>query len=378
MTKRGNGEGTKITRLPDGRWWTRVTLPDGKRKAFYGATQREVREKRDAYLADLRAGRISTDAAQPTGKYLRDWLKTCRNIKPATMQDYQRQVELATPIHKTCLDQLKPAHVQALYDELTERGLSALTVGKVHRVLRIAFRRAVKLGYILRAPTEMASPPKPEYTERPTLSADQVRSFLDSTKDDRLHALWVLILMQGLRSGEACGLRWQDIDFEAQRLRVRQTTQRLRGLGVVAGTPKTERSRRTLDLVPATVAALRAHRIRQLEERMAAPDWERAPEWADQVFTTTTGRPLAPSALGYPIRRILARADLAHMRVHDLRHTYATLLCGAGCDLIHVQHALGHSSIHPTADTYTHARKEQRSPATAHMELLFPAAKDAS
>ncbi len=268
--------------------------------------------------------------------------------------------------------------MQALYDQLTAGGLSATSVGKTHRVLRIAFRRAVKLGYILRAPTEMASPPKPEYTERPTLSAEQVRAFLNSTKDDRLHALWVLILMQGLRSGEALGLRWQDIDFEAQRLNVRQTVQRLRGLGVVAGTPKTARSRRTLDLVPATVAALRAHRIRQLEERMAAPDWESAPEWADQVFTTMTGRPLAPASLGYPIRRALTKAGLSHVRVHDLRHTYATLLCEAGSDLIHVQHALGHSSYHLTADTYTHARKERRSPATAHMELLFPAAKDAS
>ncbi len=376
MSKRGNGEGTKITRLPDGRWWTRVTLPDGKRKAFYGAAQREVREKRDAYLAELRAGRISTDAAQRTGKYLRDWLKSCRTIKPATRQDYERQVELATPLHKVRLDQLKAAHVQALYDALTERGLSATSVVKVHRVLRIAFRRAVKLGYILRAPTEMATPPKPDYVERPTLSAEQVRAFLESTKDHRLHALWVVILMQGLRSGEACGLRWQDIDFEAQRLNVRQTTQRLRGLGIVAGTPKTARSRRTLDLLPATVDALRAHRIRQLEERMAAPDWERAPQWADQVFTTMTGGPLEPGALGYPIRRILATADLAHMRVHDLRHTYATLLSEAGCDLIDVQHALGHSSYHLTADTYTHARKERRSPATAHMEQLFPATKE--
>lgn len=378
MSKNGNGDGTRITRHSSGQWWQRVTLPDGTRKAFYGATQREVRGKRDAYLADFRAGRISTDAAQPTGKYLRDWLKTCRTIKPATRQDYERQIELATPIHKVRLDQLKAAHVQALYDQLTERGLCAMSVGKTHRVLRIAFRRAVKLGFILRAPTEMASPPKPEYVERVTLSAEQVRAFLQSTRDDRLHALWVLFLMQGLRSGEALGLRWQDIDFEARQLSVRQTIQRLRGLGVVVGTPKTTRSRRTLDLVPATVVALRAHRIRALEERVAAPNWESAPEWCDQVFTTMTGRPLAPASLGYPIRRALTKAGMAHLRVHDLRHTYATLLCEAGCDLIHVQHALGHSSYHLTADTYTHARKERRSPATAHMELLFPAAEEVS
>ncbi len=276
------------------------------------------------------------------------------------------------------LDQLKAAHVQALDDELTERGLGAVSVGKVHRVLRIAFRRAVKLDYILRAPTEMATPPKPEHIERVTLSAEQVRTLLTCTQDDRLAALWTLFLMQGLRSGEALGLRWADVDLEARRLSVRQTTQRLRGLGIVAGTPKTARSRRTLDLAPATVTALRAHRLRQLEERMAAPEWEQAPEWTDQVFTTKTGRPLEPSALGYPLRRALTKADLPSMRVHDLRHTYATLLSEAGCDLVDVQHALGHSSYHLTADTYTHARKERRSPATDHIERLFPVVEGAS
>ena len=100
MSKRGNGDATAITRHSSGQWWQRVSLPDGKRKAFYGATQREVREKRNAYQADFRAGRISTDATQPTGKYLLDWLKTCRTIKPATMQDYQRQIELAKPTTK--------------------------------------------------------------------------------------------------------------------------------------------------------------------------------------------------------------------------------------------------------------------------------------
>lgn len=370
MAKRANGDGTKITRSGN-RWCQRVSI-DGKRKAFYGATQREVREKRDVWLADYRAGRISTDAAQLTGKYLQDWLKTHRNIKESTRFDYARQIALAAPyIGSVRLDALKPAHVQKVYDELEGRGLGPVSVMKVHRVLRVAFRRAVKLGYIGRTPTEMATPPREEKVERMTLDATQMRALFEATKDHRLHALWIVFLMQGLRAGEALGLRWDDVDLDAGRLSVRHTTQRLPGLGQVTGTPKTPQSRRTLDLVPLTVVALREHRTRQLEEHVAARAWEARPEWQGLVFATKSGAPLDRGDVRSALHRALDGAGLPHLRVHDLRHSYATLLCELGCDLIHVQHALGHSTYTLTADTYTHARKGQRSPATVHLERVF-------
>jgi integrase len=144
-----------------------------------------------------------------------------------------------------------------LYDELEERGLSATSIEKVHHVLRIAFCRAVKLGYILRAPTEVATRPRAEYVERVTLSAEQAALFLDHTAGDRTYALWCVFLMQGLRLGETLGVRWEDLDLDPRRLHMRRTVQRLRGQRIVSGTPKTARSRRALDLVPRTVAALK-------------------------------------------------------------------------------------------------------------------------
>lgn len=378
MSKRGNGDGTGITRHANGKWWQRVTLPDGTRKAFYGETQREVRRKRDEYLDAYRAGRISTDAAQPVGKYLADWLKSHqRRVKTATRVDYERQVEMAAPIHRVRLDKLRPADLQKLYDEMEERGLAPSTIQHVHRVLRIAFRRAVKLGYILRAPTELANPPHEEYRERPTLTADQVRHFLDHTREDRTHALWALCLLQGLRLGEVLGLRWEDVDFDARRITIRHTVQALKGLGIVHGTPKTAKSRRTLDLAPLALAALRARRTQQMAERLAAPEWRTPEGWDGLVFTTTDGRPIHPGSACELLRRRLDAAGLPRVRVHDLRHTYATLLAEAGCELIHVQHALGHSSYHMTANTYTHASKDRLSPATETMGRLFPAARDA-
>lgn len=378
MSKRANGEGTKITKGRNGRYNQRETL-DGKRKAFYGKTYKEVVEKRNTYLAAYRSGLVSTDAAQPTGKYLRDWLKTLRNVKDRTREDYERQVTLAEPsIGKVRLDQLKPAHLQALYDALEDRGLSPVTVMKVHRVMRIAFRRAVKLGYILRAPTEMATPSRPPEVERVTLSPEQARDFLELMSSDRAYALWTVFLLQGLRLGEALGLRWADVDFEAQQIHIRQTVMHLATKGMVVGTPKTPRSRRTLDLTPLTAAALRAHRTRQLEERVKiGPEWLGTGVFADLVFTNQLGGPLHPTTVSHMLHRRLERAGLPRLRVHDLRHTYATILHESGCDLIDVQHALGHSSYHLTADTYTHARRERKSRATEHMTRLFPQKEDA-
>lgn len=379
MTKRGNGEGTNITQHASGRWWQRVTLPDGTRKAFYGDTKKEVREKREEFLAAYRAGRISPDAAQRVSKYLQDWLKTCRRVKESTYADYERQVGLALPsIGNVRLDQLKPAHLQALYDELEERGLSATSIDKVHRVLRIAFRRAVKLGTILRTPTEVAAPPRAEYVERTTLTVEQARTLLALTETDRLHALWTVFLLQGLRLGEALGLRWSDIDFDEKRLSIRHTVQRIPGKGLVTGTPKTAKSRRTLDLAPATMAALRRRQDQlDFERKKAGWRWESREEWLGLVFTTATGKPIDPGTMSKLLHRRLRKAGLPMLRVHDLRHTYATILNENGVDLIQVQHALGHSSYHQTANIYTHVRKDRRSPATEQMAKLFLLAEDA-
>lgn len=125
-----------------------------------------------------------------------------------------------------------------------------------------------------------------------------------------------------------------------------------------------------MTLLPTTVAALRKHRACQAEERLQAAAWESRPEWADLVFMTEAGGPLDPGDIRPALYRALTRAGFPLLRVHDLRHTYATLLCEDGCDLIHVQRALGHSSYHLTADTYTHVRPE-RSPVTAHLERVF-------
>src|SRR5262249_8267230 len=155
------------------------------------------------------------------------------------------------------------------------------------------------------------------------LTPDQARTLLDAAQGDRLEALYGVALACGLRMGEILGLSWQDLDLEHARMAVSQALQRQKGRGLVLGETKTDRSRRTIGLPAPLVTALRAHRVRQLEERLAAGS-----RWHDQgfVFASRLGTALEPRNLHRAFKRMLKRAGLPDIRSHDLRHSAASLM----------------------------------------------------
>jgi integrase len=189
-------------------------------------------------------------------------------------------------------------------------------------------------------------------------------------KGNRLEALYSVALALGLRRGEALGLRWEDVDLEAGTLRVQVALQRRKDSKTLVE-PKTEQSRRTLPLPSVLVVALKAHRTRQLEERLAA-----GPKWRDHglVFPSTVGTPMEPRNLTRQFKAVLQRAGLPDIRFHDLRHTAASLLVAQGVHPRVVMEILGHSQISLTMNTYTHVLPEAQREATALMDVLFPAA----
>jgi integrase len=205
------------------------------------------------------------------------------------------------------------------------------------------------------------------------LTADQARLFLATVVDDRLGALYMLAIATGMRQGELLALRWQDVDLDGGRLTIRHTLR----LGTrELAEPKTERARRTLRLGIDTLSALREHRRRQLEERLAA-----GRRWVDGdfVFATSIGTPLDSRNVTKAFQRTLARAGLAHQRFHDLRHACATLLLEHGEELGVVSRILGHSQIATTADVYAHLTPAMLERSAARTdEILAPRADVAS
>jgi len=228
--------------------------------------------------------------------------------------------------------------------------VAAVPGAVVHRVLRKALNDAVLWGLLARSPLLGVKPPRQAAPEMRSWTPDEARHFLCVVEGDRLYALWVVVLATGMRRGELAGLRWADVDLDAGVLAVRRSRVSVSYL-VHEADPKTRSSRRTISLDPLVIGVLRAFRRCQLEERLA---W--GPAWTDTgyVFTSEDGLPLHPERITVLFGRLVASAGLSKVRLHDLRHTSASLMLAAGVHPKIVSERLGHSSVSITLDLYSH------------------------
>ncbi len=373
MPKRANGEGT-ISQRKDGRWWARITLPDGRRKAFYGTTRQAVAQQLARALHERQQGLPIAGERQTLGQYLAWWLQTQKapRLRPRTYVRYAELVRLHVAPHLGAvpLGRLTPQHLADLYARLLASGLSKRSVQFVHAVLRGALRQAVRLRLLAVDPTAAVEAPRPERRLPPVLTAADARALLQAARGHRLEACFVLALTTGMRLGELLALRWRDVDFDAGRVQVRHTLQRVGGQWLFAE-PKTAQSRRALRLCGQAVEALRQHRARQAGERLRA-----GPAWQDYdlVFCRPDGRPLhAPNFGRQYLEPLLRRAGLPRLRPHDLRHACASLLLAQNVHPKVVQELLGHSQISLTLDTYSHVVATLHQEAARQMDALLGA-----
>jgi integrase len=343
---------------------------NGKRRQRWQGGFKTKREAQTALTEALRKidmGAYIPPSKLTLGQYLtEEWLISIRTqVRPSTFDSYRRNIELHVlpDLGGVKLQRLGPEHLDRLYDSLLRTGsrrgkeatgLAPKTVRNVHLILAKALHDALKRGKIHRNPASVASPPRlsaARSPERTTWTAEELRRFLSLVEDDRLQAAWVLLATTGMRRGEVLGLRWDDLDLDNARLLIRQA---LISVGYEAqfSEPKTGRSARVVDLDPVTVGALKAHRAKQAEERLL---W--GPYWQDHglVFTRENGTAFHPQLLSDAFDRLVKRSGLPKIRLHDLRHTYATLSLRAGIRAEVVSRRLGHATVAFTQDTYTHA-----------------------
>jgi integrase len=266
------------------------------------------------------------------------------------------------------LRKLRPRHISELYADLLANGgrderrgtaLSARTVRYTGMVLTRALDDAVRLGYMATNPAKLVERPKAQDVEMRVWSAAEARAFLEHVREDRLYALWALYLTTGLRRGEALGLRWADVDLATGRLSVRRTLVAVKGRPEWSA-PKTERSRRVVAIDRETVTILKAHRTAQLEERLKTGGGYHDD---DLVFATVAGSVLHPDNVTNAFDRRVRAAGLPRIRLHDCRHSAATLLLGEGVPLKVVSERLGHSSIAVTGDLYQHVTEHMQTDA---------------
>ncbi len=367
--RRANGEGSIYQRKSDLRWVASISVGGMKRKHIIGHSHAEVAAKKAALLADRDKGIPIPTSTQTLTQYFEFWLKSVKeSVRPRTHESYDLNVRRLTPLlGKAKLSALTPAAIETAYGKLTQRGLSRRSIVQAHTVFHTALEKAVQWGLIGRNPAEYASVPRPERSEMKTLSEEQVRQLFASTQEDEFHCLWVVLASTGLRIGEALGLQWDDIDFVENRLFVRRALQRQKGVGLTFVEPKTPKSRRTVYFPEGTGAVLQEHRRKQLEVRMKLGS-----AWTDRnLVFCRAGQPLDPGGLSYWLHQALDHAGLPRIRIHDLRHTAATLHLARGENPKIVQELLGHSTIALTMDTYSHVTPAIHAAAASRMQTLF-------
>jgi integrase len=368
--KRGNGEGS-ITKRKDGRWMARYTVQTAKgpkRKHIYGRTRQEVADKLSKAVSDRVGGLVFDGDHETLEAYLRRWIDEvlCGTVKQSTFENYTyiARLHIIPELGRVRLKALKSRDVRRLYREKLEAGLSPRTVQIIHTVLRKALQQAVRDDVLPRNVCDAVTAPRQTKKEMQPLTPEQAKRLLENVHEDRLRALYILAVTAGLREGELLGLRWEDVDLERKLLQIRRQLTRTRdGLSFTA--PKRGKAR-VVRLTDLAIAALKAHREAQNEERAKAGSlWEET----SLVFTSTIGTPVDVGNLTYrSFRPLLKRTDLPRIRFHDLRHTCATLLLSKGTHPKIVQEMLGHANISMTMDTYSHVLPDMQEKAVSAMD----------
>jgi len=349
--------------------------PDGKPRRHFetvrgrkGDAQRRLTE----LLSSLDKGVYTPPGRLTLAEHFNQWLEgyVKTNCSQRTLDGYQSIIErhLIPALGHVQLKQLQPPTIQGYYGKACER-LSARTVHHQHRVLSQSLKYAVRQGYLGRNPAELVDPPSPHKKAMRTLTPGEVEVLLDTAKDNHYYPVIYTAVSTGLRQAELLGLRWRDIDLDFLSISVSQVLYKRGGICEFKE-PKTSHSRRRVAMTPKLALYLREYQA----ERESLYWQLGQPLTLDSlVFGSVEGKPLDPGVLSHDFARIVKRAGLEHVRFHDLRHTFASLMLLRGAKPKVISEALGHASVAFTMDTYSHIIEGMQSDAMALLDGVLPA-----
>ncbi len=328
-----------------------------RRKRF--KAKKEAQAALNAWMAEIDEGTAVDKSRQTVAELMCFWLETYaqHNVRAGTLEGYGYTVNKhiipglgAIPVQK-----LTPEQLQAFYTTKLAAGCGPRTVQLCHLRIAQALKMAVKLGLVSRNVANAVTPPRVEQHEMRTWTADQAQRFLAAASQSPYGPIWMLSLATGMRRGETLGLRWQDVDLTANTVSVVQAVGMLRGSPKVRPL-KTKSSRRTIAVPLPVIVALREHRARQNERRLAL-----GVEWNDHdlVFAASNGNPINPNNLTRDYDRWVRMAGVPRIRIHDQRHTHVTLAIQKGANIKAVSQRVGHAETSITMNLYAHVLPEQ-------------------
>jgi len=380
----------RVRATKDGRqtttWYVVVDLtrgPDGRRRQkWHGGfrTRKEAEVARARLANEMHSGLYIEPSKVALHEWVESsWLPTMRSqVKPSTWDSYMRNLRLhVLPVlGSRTLRQITPLVLNGLYADLMAAGkqtragggLAPKTVRYVHATLHKVLADAVDSGLLQTNPADRARPPKPRVSRQREMrvwDAVQLAEFLAQVEGHPLQAAFHMAAMTGMRRGEGLGLRWHDVDLGAGRIAIRHTLVSV-AYEVHDSTPKTHQAR-VVDLDPGTVEQLRAHLIRQARER---DDWGPGYEESDLVFRREDGSLIHPDSFTQAFDAQVRRSGLPRIRLHDLRHTHATIALRAGIPVKVISERLGHENPAFTLKQYAHVLPGMQAEAAALIAAL--------
>jgi integrase len=358
----------------DRRWLIRVYLGrnhETNKRNYHNRTIYGPMREAQAYLTkklrERDLGRDLEGAKITLNEYLDRWLETAvrPRVREKTYLDYHGMLRryVRPSLGEQVLAVMRPLDLQAMYQQMSERGLSARTVRYTHIVLKSAMQQAVQWRLLLENPADGVKVPQQPRNEMRALSVDQARTLLKAALATRYGPVLAVALTTGMRPSEYLGLKWQDIDWARQTVSIVRSIRRLNGKWCFSDTKHT-RSRRPIKLQSWIVALLR-----DLQAKASAHDL--CSEAHDLVFRTPSGQPINADYLAKHFRSTLDLAGLPRIRLYDLRHSAATIALAAGVSPKVVSEQLGHTSMAFTLDTYAHVLPHMQDEAAARIEAVL-------
>ena len=369
--RRPQGDGT-IRKRSDGRWEARIIVGhknDGSPmyKSAFAKTQKSALKQLHQLIDLYRDVDLTEECRMTLGEWLDKWLDEYMifTIRESTLDSYRAMVknQVKPFIGGKQIASLTTADMQKFYNKIKKAGrvrehpihgktLADSMVRGVHMMLHEALDTAVKERLIAKNPTNGTTVPKCNYPEKQILGDSQLDTFLEAIKGEEYwDAFFYVEVMTGLRRGEICGLKWQDINFEENKLQVKRSVSVKKGGGVSIGETKTETGVRSILMPPSVADVLQNRKQRAITE------------WVFPNFMHPE-QPISPATAYRKLKIILKHAGLPLIRFHDLRHTFATHATHGGVDPKTLAGILGHTNASFTLDTYTHVTSDMQKAAS--------------
>jgi integrase len=292
------------------------------------------------------------------GRFLEDYVRP--NLSPRTAEGYETVIKqhLNPKLGHIKMTTLKPADIQKYYSDLIASGrcngrggLNPLTARHHHMILHRALSIAVKWGLIYRNPADAVDPPRYNRAEMHTMNEDGIRVILETAKGTDYYPIFYLAIFTGMRRSELLAIKWADVDLLMGQVSVNKSLHQLHDGSFAFREPKSARGRRNIALTPTTIQVLKTHLENRIEEQKF---FGRKVGDTDLVFSHADKSPMLPGSVTQAWRKMAAKSGLTGIRLHDARHTHASLLLKQGVHPKIVQERLGHATIATTLDIYSH------------------------